>query len=102
MLFMPAALAVLALQTPAETPPVEWVRQPPVEYPERALSRNVRRGSVVLSCRFEASVAVECSVVSETPAEMGFGAAALRAVRRGVAAPGVEGVRTVALNFALH
>jgi outer membrane biosynthesis protein TonB len=102
MLIMPVALAVIALQQAAAAPPVEWIRQPPVEYPERALSQNVRRGRVVLSCRFEASVAVECVVVTETPAEMGFAAAALRAVRRGVAAPGVEGVRSVSLNFALH
>lgn len=101
MLILSAALAVVSASQTAPTPPVEWVRRPPIEYPARALSRDVRCGFVVLSCRFEASIAVECTVLEETPQGMGFGAEALRAVRRGVAATGTEGVRNVRLDFIL-
>ncbi|MGA0546738.1 hypothetical protein ACO2Q1_15810 [Brevundimonas sp. VNH65] len=99
MLILAAVIAV-ASQTASE-PPVEWARRPPIEYPARALSRDVRRGHVRLSCRFEASIATECTIVEETPQGEGFGPEALRAVRRGVAAPGTEGVRAVRLDFVL-
>ena len=98
---LPSVLAVLALQATPSPPPVEWSRRPPIEYPERALSEDIRRGRVTLKCRFEQAVPMDCVVVEETPAGYGFGAAALRAVRRGVATPGVEGERTVVLNFVL-
>lgn len=101
MLILSAALAILAVQQPPLLAPSEWVRQPPLEYPERAQARDVRRGFVVLDCRFEQAVAVECAVVEESPAGFGFGASALRAVRRGVAAEGVEGRRTIQLDFVL-
>lgn len=101
MLILSAALAVLAVQQPSTPPPVEWSRRPPIEYPERALSENIRRGRVTLTCRFEQAAPLDCIVSEETPAGYGFGAAALRAVRRGVAIPGTEGERTVVLNFIL-
>jgi len=98
---LPSVLAVLALQATPASPPVEWSRRPPIEYPERALSEDIRRGRVTLKCLFEQAVPLDCVVVEETPAGYGFGAAALRAVRRGVATPGTEGERTVVLNFIL-
>ncbi len=102
MVILSAVLALLLVQ---EAPPVltpdEWVRRPPLEYPERALARDVRRGLVVLDCRFEQAAAVDCTVVEETPEGFGFAASALRAVRRGVAAEGVEGRRTIRLDFVL-
>lgn len=98
---LPSVLAVLALQATPASPPVEWSRRPPIEYPERALSEDIRRGRVALKCRFEQAVPLDCVVVEETPAGYGFGAAALRAVQRGVATPGTEGERTVVLNFIL-
>ena len=39
--------------------------------------------------------------MEESPQGEGFGPEALRAVRRGVAAAGTEGVRTVRLDFIL-
>lgn len=96
-----SVLAALALQATPALPPVEWSRRPPIEYPERALSEDIRRGRVTLKCRFEQAVPLDCVVVEETPAGYGFGAAALRAVRRGVAVAGTEGERTVVLNFIL-
>ncbi|MGV3578901.1 hypothetical protein [Brevundimonas sp.] len=102
MVILPAVLALLLAQ---ETPPVltpdQWVRQPPLEYPERAQARDVRRGFVVLDCHFDQAVVTDCTVVEETPAGFGFGASALRAVRRGVAVEGVEGRRTIRLDFVL-
>lgn len=101
MLMLPAVLAALIVQQPPLLTPNEWARRPPIEYPARALSRDVRRGRVVLDCRFEASKAVECTVVEESPVGLGFGEEALRAVRRGVAVDGVEGHRTLRLDFIL-
>lgn len=101
MLTLPAVFAALTLQSPATPPTVEWVRRPPVEYPAAALSRSVSSGRVLLNCRFEASVAVDCAVVSETPEGLGFGTEALRAVGRGLATPGTEGQRSVLILFFL-
>ncbi len=102
MVILSAVLALLSVQ---ETPPIltpdQWVRQPALEYPERAQARDVRRGFVVLDCRFEQAVAVNCAVVEETPEGFGFAASALRAVRGGVATEGVEGRRTIRLDFIL-
>ena len=100
-MMLPSVLAVLALQATPASPPVEWSRRPPIEYPERALSEDIRRGAVTLRCRFEQAKPVECVIVSETPPGYGFGAEAVRAVRRGVAVEGTEGERLVVLNFVL-
>lgn len=101
MLILSAVLAAHLVQQPPTLTSDEWVRRPPIEYPARALSRDIRRGRVVLDCQFEASKAVDCTIVEETPADFGFGPEALRAVRRGVAVEGVEGRRAVRLDFIL-
>lgn len=58
----------------------QWVRQPrdlARYYPERALRREIE-GRVVLECGVSVRGALNCVVVSETPANWGFGEAALR------------------------
>lgn len=69
---------------------VQWARQPRAtadDFPARALEREIS-GSAVLSCtsRVDGSVA-NCRVVSETPAGMGFGRAAIRVVQRAQLSP---------------
>jgi protein TonB len=60
-----------------------WLRMPPVEYPERALSQGVGRGVAVLACSVAAEGALaDCRIVDESPAGMGFGQAALAGARR--------------------
>jgi protein TonB len=60
---------------------VVWAQRPSSRrieelYPPRALRGGVG-GRVVLDCRVQSSLAVNCSVASETPAGEGFGRAAL-------------------------
>ena len=69
---------------------VQWARQPRAtadDFPVRALEREIS-GSAVLSCTSRADGSVEnCRVVSETPAGMGFGRAAIRVVQRAQLSP---------------
>lgn len=76
-----------------------WLRRPSnlqIYYPRRAIQNEIN-GDVVLDCLVTIAGALNCSVVSETPPQWGFGAAALRiaadhrmepAVRNGVAVEG--------------
>ncbi len=76
-----------------------WLRRPSnlqIYYPRRAIQNEIN-GDVVLDCLVTISGALNCSVVSETPPQWGFGAAALRiaadhrmepAVRNGVPVEG--------------
>ncbi|MCX7356581.1 MAG: TonB family protein [Alphaproteobacteria bacterium] len=60
-----------------------WLRQPrdlEIYYPSRALARDIP-GQVVLDCMVDVAGALNCSVVSETPVNWGFGQAALRISR---------------------
>ena len=101
--------------TPGPTGPAlitnpRWLRQPrdlARYYPSRALSRNIT-GQVVLDCLVDANGALNCSVVSETPANWGFGDAARRiasdyrmvpAMRDGQA---VEGRYRMRVPFEVH
>lgn len=60
-----------------------WARRPMPEFPERALIRGVQAGSATVSCQLEPSGSLtDCTVVSEDPVGVGFGAAALRAARQ--------------------
>jgi protein TonB len=79
-------------QAAASRPPIVtnpgWARRPSVEYPERALGQNVGSGLVRLDCGFAADGSLtSCEVTEETPAGMGFGAAALRGVRSAQLSP---------------
>ena len=64
----------------------DWVRRPSGEdlaryFPDRA-SRNSISGRATINCQVTASGGLEgCSVVSEDPADYGFGEAALRMSR---------------------
>ncbi len=69
--------------TPVRTPTLSWAQRPTARriselYPERALRANVG-GRVQLDCTVLQNFSVACSVASETPANMGFGRAALSA-----------------------
>lgn len=68
---------------PAQITNPRWLRQPRdlgIYYPARALARELP-GEAVLDCLVTVSGALNCSVVSETPANWGFGQAALRISR---------------------
>lgn len=69
---------------------VQWSRPPrPTadDFPQRAMDRGVS-GSATIQCTATASGRpANCRVVSETPSGMGFGAAGLRVVQRGVLSP---------------
>jgi protein TonB len=76
-----------------------WLRRPSnlqSYYPRRALQNEIN-GDVMLDCLVAITGALRCSVISETPEQWGFGAAALRiagdyrmepAIRNGVAVEG--------------
>ena len=71
----------------------QWVRQPrdlARYYPDRALRREVE-GRVVLDCGVSIRGALDCAVVSETPANWGFGEAALRISRDYQMVPAMRG-----------
>lgn len=68
---------------PAEITNPRWLRVPRElarYYPSRALAREIR-GQVVLDCLVDVYGSLNCSVLSETPANWGFGEAALRISR---------------------
>ena len=68
---------------PAEITNPRWLRRPQdlgAYYPRRALDRDIA-GQVLLDCLVDTNGALNCSVVSETPANWGFGAAAMRIAR---------------------
>lgn len=68
---------------PAQITNPRWLRQPrdlESYYPTRALARDIP-GQVVLDCMVDVSGGLNCAVVSETPANWGFGQAALRISR---------------------
>ncbi|WP_191553889.1 energy transducer TonB [Brevundimonas aurantiaca] len=69
---------------------VQWARQPrPTadDFPARALEREIS-GSATVECTARANGSpANCRVVSEEPAGMGFGRAAIRVVQRGQLSP---------------
>lgn len=83
----PGPVDVISPPEPPRPPSVierpDWLKKPTAAqvanaYPERALMRDVA-GTAKLSCKVTAIGAVRhCVVVSETPSEYGFGAAALK------------------------
>jgi protein TonB len=64
----------------------DWARRPTDDdirqyYPDRA-TRTETSGSATLSCTVRANGTLEdCTIVSETPADYGFGGAALKLAR---------------------
>ena len=73
-----------------------WSRQPAGEFPERALSRGIYSGTVVLSCTANPNGSLSgCSINSEDPSGAGFGQAALAGARRARLSPRtVDGAAT--------
>ena len=69
----------------AAAPPVAniaWVRRPLPEFPERAMQARVQEGAVRVRCIVRpAGRFADCQVIDETPARVGFGPAALSAMR---------------------
>jgi len=88
----PVAQFTAPSDPPAPTPHVPqvanptWLRRPGADefarfYPDRAL-RTETPGSAAIACQVTAAGSVaDCRVVGETPADMGFGAAALKLSR---------------------
>lgn len=67
---------------------VSWSRRPVVDFPARALERDIKAGSASVQCTTAANGSLSaCSIISETPAGAGFGQAALRAAARAVVSP---------------
>lgn len=65
-----------------------WSRQPAAEFPERAASRGIESGRVVLNCLVSPNGSMsDCNVVSEDPAGAGFGSAAVAGARRARLSP---------------
>lgn len=60
-----------------------YTRQPAPEFPDRAIVNGISEGAVTLKCVAETTSFVSgCEVLHETPANMGFGQAALYSTRR--------------------
>jgi hypothetical protein len=87
----PGAATTIPVSNPATqaaAPPaasVVWTRRPTSQsvgalYPRQAL-RDRQNGFVTLDCAVRADLQMSCTVVSETPAEEGFGRAALQVAR---------------------
>ena len=81
---------------PTEIVNPSWSRQPSGEFPERAMSRGVERGTVVLNCLVAPSGSMsDCRIVSEDPSGMGFGREAINGTRRARLSPRtVDGAAT--------
>ena len=111
----PLPTTVLTDVAPQETilpvasgPPVitnpRWLRQPRdlgVYYPSRALARDIT-GTVMLNCVVEVSGALNCVVESETPANWGFGQAALRISRDYRMVPALRDGRAVEARYRMR
>lgn len=89
-------------------PPVitnpQWLRRPrdlARYYPPRPLARNIS-GQVVLDCLVNTNGALNCSVVSETPANWGFAAAALRISRDYRMAPAMRDGQAVEARYRMR
>lgn len=83
---------------PASDPDPNYLIRPVPEFPPRAMQQGVTSGSARIRCHVNAGgIATDCVVTSESPAEMGFGAEAIRAMRRARLAEGTP--RTIAQSF---
>lgn len=85
-------VAAALWQEPPSAPPaarertvddIAWVRRPFPEFPERAIQARIQEGEVRVRCNLTtAGRFADCQVTEETPRHVGFGPAALSAVRR--------------------
>lgn len=79
----PATETLVAAVAPPAAATVSWAQRPSARriaelYPQRGLREGVG-GRVQLDCTVQTNLAVACAIVSETPAGIGFGRAALSA-----------------------
>ena len=82
---MPLSLLLMLLMGQATTPEAPAT---PVPNVEAVAGREARQGAVELECTVQADGrVVGCVILSETPAGMGFGQAALSAARRARLSP---------------
>jgi periplasmic protein TonB len=70
-------------------------------YPRRAMANSVQ-GQVVLDCRVDAAGLLDCRVVSETPANWGFGEAALRISRDYAMVPATRDGQVVEARYRMR
>lgn len=87
---------------------VVWLLPPTPSFPQSALDQGIQSGRVELECTFgSGSQLSDCTIVSETPIDVGFGQAALRGLRiargslRGLNQP-QSGRHRFAINFAVQ
>ncbi len=73
-----------------------WSRQPQPEFPDRARAAGITTGAVSLDCMINPNgTLTDCGVLSENPSGVGFGRAALAAVRSARVSPrSVESVES--------
>lgn len=65
-----------------------WARQVLPEFPERAMARGIESGRVELECQVQPNGSLtDCRTVDESPADAGFGQAAIAAARRSRVSP---------------
>jgi len=90
-----------APQAPTSDP--NYLVRPVPEFPPRAMQKGVTSGSARIRCHVSAGgIATDCVVISETPAEMGFGAEAIRAMRRARLAEGSPQTIAQSFNFSMQ
>lgn len=71
---------------------IVWIRRPIPEFPERAVQARVWAGDVRVRCSLtRAGRFADCQVIEETPAQAGFGPAALSAMRSARFEPAAAG-----------
>ncbi|WP_420478315.1 energy transducer TonB [Brevundimonas sp. FT23028] len=68
-----------------------WVHRAAPDFPSRAMANGITSGRVNLRCTAgENGALTDCEIMEETPAEQGFGRAALDAARRSRVRPRTE------------
>ena len=94
MVALPLQTAPAAASQAEAAPTMQWSVQPrpmPADFPPEALRRRIS-GRVDVRCTATtAGVPTSCSVVEETPPNLGFGQAGIRVVRRGRLNPATLG-----------
>lgn len=85
--------------------PPSWIIRPAGEYPETAQRAGIPAGAVQVKCQVSVNgVPFDCIILDEDPVGMGFGDAALEAMRQARLTPRREhGVATVAdISFTMR
>lgn len=84
----PDCLTCNAVARPRNITPAAWIRPVQAEFPTLAASRGISQGRATLQCTVAVTrLLTGCSLVSEFPADAGFGAAALAATGTALVSP---------------